>query len=249
MSIAYWCLLLAMIFPYVFCVLAKSVPRFDHNNPRENLERLKGWRKRANWVQLNSFEILPSFAAAVIIAHQYVAFHPILDLLAIGFILMRILYAICYIADKALLRTVCWVLSFGFVLVIFLFSTMHYSNYGMGFSNKGKQSEFCHDGMSKQDGKSKYKKNRGMHRQGEHGKDMPNHGEPGKMIPNHGEQVKPMPSPGATNHGVVNPGAQGAAYHGAPHEAANPSNPNHTRDQRHPKAANQNPETANQQSR
>ena len=191
MSIAYWCLLLAMIFPYVFCVLAKSVPRFDHNNPRENLERLKGWRKRANWVQLNSFEILPSFAAAVIIAHQYVAFHPILDLLAIGFILMRILYAICYIADKALLRTVCWVLSFGFVLVIFLFSTMHYSNYGMGFSNKGKQSEFCHDGMSKQDGKSNYKKNREMRRHSEPSKNMPNQGESGKVMPN---------QPGAINH-------------------------------------------------
>src|SRR3546814_10004956 len=42
--------------------------RFDNAAPRDYFEQSTGWRKRAHWAQLNSFEAFPAFAAAVIIA-------------------------------------------------------------------------------------------------------------------------------------------------------------------------------------
>ena len=68
MSIAYWCVLVAAAFPYVFTLLAKSSGRYNNSAPREFLEKQEGYHKRAHWVQLNSFEAFPAFAAAVIIA-------------------------------------------------------------------------------------------------------------------------------------------------------------------------------------
>ena len=72
MSTAYWCVLAAALLPYAFTGLAKfSGPRrYDNHAPRDYLDKLDGWRKRAHWAQLNSFEAFAPFAAGVIIAQQ-----------------------------------------------------------------------------------------------------------------------------------------------------------------------------------
>ena len=72
MTLAYWCVLAAILLPYAFTGFAKFQGGFglnENKNPREFLEKLSGARKRAHWAQQNSFEILPGFAAAVIISH------------------------------------------------------------------------------------------------------------------------------------------------------------------------------------
>ena len=120
MTLAYYCVLMAALFPYFFTVLAKSgKPKYRNDIPREYLEGLQGWRKRAHWVQFNSFEAFPFFAAAVIIAHLKGAFQSHIDYLAIAFILTRILYGICYITDKPPLRSLFWFLGFGSVITLF----------------------------------------------------------------------------------------------------------------------------------
>lgn len=112
MTIAYWCVLIAALLPYPFTVLAKSGKGFNNHTPRLYLEKLQDWRRRAHWVQLNSFEIFPFFAAAVIIAHRAFAPQTTIDSLAIIFIISRILYGICYITDKSTLRTLVWTIGF-----------------------------------------------------------------------------------------------------------------------------------------
>ena len=75
---AYWCVLIAALLPIACAGLAKwgmiGKPRreggFDNNNPRAWLARQTDWRARANAAQANSFEALPFFIGAVIIAHQ-----------------------------------------------------------------------------------------------------------------------------------------------------------------------------------
>ena len=42
---------------------------YDNNNPRAWLAKQTDWRARANAAQTNTFEALPFFFAAVIIAH------------------------------------------------------------------------------------------------------------------------------------------------------------------------------------
>lgn len=123
MTIAYICVVLALVFPYVFAGLAKSDPKsFDNQQPRNYLSNLHGWRQRANWVQQNSFEIFPGFAAAVIVAHLTQASQSLINGLAIAFIVTRILFGVCYLANYANLRSVFWTLGLFAVLGLFFSS-------------------------------------------------------------------------------------------------------------------------------
>jgi uncharacterized MAPEG superfamily protein len=82
---------------------------YDNNAPREWLSRQAGWRQRANWAQSNCFEALPFFIGAVLIAQQAGASQMRVDVLAVSFILLRCAYIGCYLADKALARSVAFV--------------------------------------------------------------------------------------------------------------------------------------------
>jgi len=119
MTNAYWYLFAVFLLPYVFVVLAKTNTDFDNSSPRDFLDSLEGWRKRSHWVQLNSFEIFPPFASAVIIAHQLNASQTRLDTLALAFLILRVMYGVCYIADKSTLRTIAWLGSLACVIGIF----------------------------------------------------------------------------------------------------------------------------------
>jgi len=119
MSVAYWCILAGALLPYPFTLLAKSGPGFSNRTPREYLESVTGWRKRADWVQRNSFEAFPVFAAAVIVAQQRAAPQHWVDGLAIGWIAARLCYGACYIADAPTLRSLAWTVALGCVIALF----------------------------------------------------------------------------------------------------------------------------------
>lgn len=112
MTVAYWCVFASILMPTAFTLIAKLSSRdygFKANHhPREFLESLNGFRKRAHWAQLNTFESIPAFMAAVIIAHQQGGDQSQVDMLAITYIVLRIVYGVLYIADLALLRSFAW---------------------------------------------------------------------------------------------------------------------------------------------
>lgn len=86
MTAAYWCVLIAIIMPILFAGLAKFTSGFrpkDNHNPRAYLATLSGWQQRANWAQQNTFESIPGFMAAVVIAHQMGGNQDNIDMLAI----------------------------------------------------------------------------------------------------------------------------------------------------------------------
>lgn len=120
MTIAFWCVLAAALTPYIFTLIAKSAPKYNNHAPREFLEKQQGHHKRAHWAQLNGFEAFPPFAAAVIIATIANANQDNLDLLAMSFVGFRIAYGIAYIADKAMLRSLLWMLGLACVIGIFV---------------------------------------------------------------------------------------------------------------------------------
>lgn len=120
MTIAYWCVLIAAVLPYVMVGVAKiGVRGFDNRRPRDFYDQARGYRKRALWTQHNSFEIFPLFAAAVIIAHLAGAEQSTIDGLAVAFIASRIAYALSYLADLHLLRSLVW--TAGFLCCVGLF--------------------------------------------------------------------------------------------------------------------------------
>ncbi|NML86732.1 MAPEG family protein [Polaromonas sp.] len=118
-TIAYWCVLVAALLPMVCAGIAKygtmRMSRreggFDNNNPRAWLAKQTDWRARANAAQANTFEALPFFFAAVIIAHQLQAGQTWLDILALMFVVLRIAYVMMYVADWASARSMIWALA------------------------------------------------------------------------------------------------------------------------------------------
>jgi uncharacterized MAPEG superfamily protein len=118
-TVAYWCVLVAALLPMASAWLAKAQavgkPRklggFDNHDPRGWLARQTDWRARANAAQANSFEALPFFIGAVIIAHQLGAPQATLDILAVLFITLRIIYIAMYVADLATIRSAIWTLA------------------------------------------------------------------------------------------------------------------------------------------
>ena len=120
MTIAYACVLFMGLFPYVAAGIAKKgFQQYDNSMPREWLAKQTGFRARANAVQANLFESLPFFFAAVIIASMSGAPQAKLDLLAIGFVIARIAYLICYIANWPAMRSIVWLMGLICVITIF----------------------------------------------------------------------------------------------------------------------------------
>lgn len=119
-TVAYWCVFAAVLLPYVCAWIAKfgglrRKPReggFDNRDPRGWLARQQGVAARANAAQANSFEALPFFIGAVIIAHQLGAPQTALDILAVLFVVLRIVYVAMYVADLPGARSAVWALAF-----------------------------------------------------------------------------------------------------------------------------------------
>jgi uncharacterized MAPEG superfamily protein len=127
-TVAYWCVLIAVLLPYICAYLAKShgfrkrraEGGYDNADPRGWLARQEGFSARANAAQTNSFEALPFFIGAVIIAHQLGAPQTRLDILAVLFVTLRIIYIAMYVADLATARSAFWALAFLVNIGIFL---------------------------------------------------------------------------------------------------------------------------------
>jgi uncharacterized MAPEG superfamily protein len=125
MRISYLCVLLAAILPYVWVGFAKfSTKGYSNNQPREFLQKLEGKAQRANYAHLNSFEAFPAFAASVIIAHLAGASEASITLLAVSFIVFRLLYGICYMTDQASLRSLVWFGGFGCMISLFILALL-----------------------------------------------------------------------------------------------------------------------------
>jgi uncharacterized MAPEG superfamily protein len=119
-TVAYWCILVAAVLP-IFCAgiakwgtFGKSANEggFDNDHPRAWLARQTDWRARANGAQANSFESLPFFIGAVIIAHQLGSNQLRLDVLAFLFVVLRMMFVMTYVAGLSSARSILWALAF-----------------------------------------------------------------------------------------------------------------------------------------
>jgi uncharacterized MAPEG superfamily protein len=109
MTIAFYCVLIAAFLPILFTAIAKFTgPGFNNNSVRNFQEKLDGMRQRAHWAHLNSFEAFPPFAAAVVIAHLVHGANPTVNMLALAFVGLRLVYGALYIADLATMRSLVW---------------------------------------------------------------------------------------------------------------------------------------------
>jgi uncharacterized MAPEG superfamily protein len=113
MDIPFLCIFIAFLLNYVSKIpvgfaMAKLKGGYNNYQPREQQAELTGWGKRALGAHLNSFEIFPAFASAVIIAHMVSVDEHKLMLLSITFIISRLVYILLYLANKGTLRSLVW---------------------------------------------------------------------------------------------------------------------------------------------
>lgn len=125
MTIALWCLLGAILMPYLFTGIAKvtaarAMGTYDNANPRAFLAQAEGMAARADNAQLNSFEAMPGFIAGVLTATYLGMEQGTLDLLAISWIVLRLIYGACYLTGIAALRTLVWTGALGVVVAMFV---------------------------------------------------------------------------------------------------------------------------------
>ena len=114
LTVAYWCVFIACGLPYLAAWIAKAgaFRPSDNAQPRDWAARQAGWRARANAAQANSFEGLPFFIGAVLIAHQLGVAQARLDMLAVAYVVLRVIYLGLYIRGAASARSAVWALAF-----------------------------------------------------------------------------------------------------------------------------------------
>jgi uncharacterized MAPEG superfamily protein len=125
MTIAYWCILIVAVLPYICAGMAKFAfgsaqgDGYDKHDPRAWLARRTGAQARAHAAQLNGFEALPFFIGAVLLAHQLHAPQGRVDTLAAAFVVSRLLYIGAYIANWPSLRSWVWIAGIGINIALF----------------------------------------------------------------------------------------------------------------------------------
>lgn len=121
MTLAYACVLVAALLPYVWTVIAKRTAggRFDNRDPRQWLEKQEDPRsRRANAAQKNAFEAFPAFASGVLMA-QFAGVDPqTIGWLAVVFVVSRVLHGVFYVSNKSSLRSLVWFVGFGCAIAL-----------------------------------------------------------------------------------------------------------------------------------
>lgn len=125
MSLAYWCILTAALLPYLTVAFAKSRAPYNNADPRAPI--FKGLAGRAHSAHQNGFEAFPLFAVAVLVASGGAARQaiPLLDVLAVLWIILRIAYVAAYLGDKPAVRSLIWTAGFIDALAILTMPAWH----------------------------------------------------------------------------------------------------------------------------
>lgn len=125
MTIAFWCLMVAAILPLTVSWVSgyfrhKQFGKVDNKLPRAQNSQLTGAGERAVAAQQNSWEALAVFSAAVMVSHLGGADPERAGMAAMLFIAARLVYIVCYLADKDALRSLSFIAGFGCCIWLFL---------------------------------------------------------------------------------------------------------------------------------
>lgn len=112
MTLYFWCIVAAWVVVYLtkapLAYAMQQAGGYDNHHPRAQQAALTGWGARALAAHQNGFETFAPFAAAVLVAHLAGGPGAVLDGLSAAFVLARVAYVACYIADLAALRSAVW---------------------------------------------------------------------------------------------------------------------------------------------
>lgn len=115
MSLPFWCIFISALLIFlakapVARAMQQESGTYDNRHPRSQQARLSGFGARALAAHLNSFEAFPLFAAGVLMAHVTGSQGLLVDVLAVTFVVSRVLYLLFYWADLHWQRSLVWAL-------------------------------------------------------------------------------------------------------------------------------------------
>ena len=119
---AIWAMVVASLLPLTMAMAAKMLGGFrlkDNAHPRDFLQNTIGAAARANAAQKNSYETLPIFLVAVLVAMLFFVPQAIVNKLAWLYVIIRMGYCVAYITNLAMFRSILWVLSIACSLMLF----------------------------------------------------------------------------------------------------------------------------------
>lgn len=120
MPIAYWCVLIAALLPFVWAKYAKTGTASDNRYPREDYEVFPPAKRRAYAAHQNAFESFPFFAVAVVAALVMGAPVSIVNILAVLFIALRIAHGLLYVYNQPRLRSLIFAAAMAVNVAIFV---------------------------------------------------------------------------------------------------------------------------------
>lgn len=118
-------MMVACILPFVWAMATKKLGGFklkDNSQPRDFLSQLSGMAARANAAQANSYESLPMFLAGVLLALYTFVPQIVVNGYAWAYVILRVLFGLCYIFDWVILRSITWMLSLACIFMLFIMS-------------------------------------------------------------------------------------------------------------------------------
>ncbi len=126
MIIAYWCILIAALLPYVWVFVAKqSGERYNNRDPRSwQAKQTNPRSQRAHAAHLNGFESFPAFVAGVLMAQLAGVPHTTISLLAIVFVVARVLHGVFYIGNVQALRSLVWLAGFASAIALIVMAAL-----------------------------------------------------------------------------------------------------------------------------
>lgn len=112
MTLPLWCMLISAVLIFVARIpvakAMKAAGGYDNHQPRAQQARLEGLGARALAAHQNSFEAFPLFAAGVLTAQVTQSQGLLVNVLALTFVLARVLFLLFYWADKPTQRSLAW---------------------------------------------------------------------------------------------------------------------------------------------
>lgn len=122
-AITVYMMLAACLLPIFWSWFAKHLGGFslgDNAMPRATTSQYQGRAARALAVEQNSYESLPFFLAAVLVALYFVVPPIWINQLAIAYVGLRVTYGIAYLCHWPWLRSVLWLLSIACPVMLML---------------------------------------------------------------------------------------------------------------------------------
>ena len=118
MTTPFWCLLVVAVLPYLLANMGgyfkfKQFGNLDNNHPRLQAARLEGIGARALAAQMNAWEALGVFSAAVFMAHLTHADPEASATAAKIYVATRIAHPVFYLADIAPARSAAFLVGLG----------------------------------------------------------------------------------------------------------------------------------------